>query len=274
MTEPVLELSEHELYFLPPGTPAIAPATRVEVEGDGEVRAFLARLEWQRPDTRTHKNGYVFYVREGVENRVVLSKSISASTQQRMPSERQLKEWIYSAIKYGGQINARRLWHPLETNFGVCFTTQVAEFDYCRENNLFESASFICGAPRIRLPKLAIVRSTSSCNFANGFMRTKTRSLTLPCSGAESRQKRKTRLLLAAKQGIGILCNGSFPSLKKWWRTAVACFPCPMQEFRSGDLIRPGPPKMCRTRWRGQHVGAPLLAKSFNLRFWATNRIA
>ena len=43
MSEATLTLSPHELYFLPPGTPATAPATRVEVEGEGEMRVFLAR---------------------------------------------------------------------------------------------------------------------------------------------------------------------------------------------------------------------------------------
>ena len=46
MSEATLTLSEHELYFLPPGTPATAPALRVEVEVDGEKHWYLTRVEY------------------------------------------------------------------------------------------------------------------------------------------------------------------------------------------------------------------------------------
>lgn len=61
MANETLELSEYELYFLPSGTAATAPATRVEVEVDGEKYEFLARLvicRHERDDINIHRLFY------------------------------------------------------------------------------------------------------------------------------------------------------------------------------------------------------------------------
>ena len=125
MAQPVLELSEHELYFLPPGTPAVAPATRVEVEVEGEVRAFLARLEWMTyPDHPGRRFYWVFYRAE--EGEVVLCDGASASVLTIEKVRGLMTECVRSS-------RILRLWHPPDTIWQATFSKDGGDYLVWRE---------------------------------------------------------------------------------------------------------------------------------------------
>lgn len=140
MSQPTLTLSEHELYFLPPGTPATAPASRVEVEVNGEMRVFLARLEWQSPNVNDRDVYFVFYCsaheeKEVVlvnENRIKLKKSVLTMEEERQ----RICQWIECGHK-------ERFWHPLDASFGVKFKSfGFADIEWRRGERRPESVCF------------------------------------------------------------------------------------------------------------------------------------
>ena len=111
MSNATLELSEHELYFLPPGTPATAPATRVEVNFGGEKRAFLARLVFREifEDCELY---YVFYRDETNIDGSVFAVSIPFM----LGYSPELNDIDLYEILEGSSL---RFWHRAESPFGI-----------------------------------------------------------------------------------------------------------------------------------------------------------
>ncbi len=120
MSNETLELSEHELYFLPPGTPATAPATRVEVEVNGEMRVFLARLEWQYQDIEDSSFYFVFYRDRDIdaENSVILGKGFYITAEESFVSEQKKAARIQQCV---AMRHFERFWCAPNAQFGIRF---------------------------------------------------------------------------------------------------------------------------------------------------------
>ena len=116
MSSETLELSEHELYFLPPGTAATAPATRVEVEFGGEKRAFLARLVFREifDDCELY---YVFYRDEASTDNSVFAVSVAFM----LGYSPDLEDVDLYEIIEG---DCLRLCHGAESPFGIQISSQ------------------------------------------------------------------------------------------------------------------------------------------------------
>ncbi len=121
MSNPILELSEHELYFLPPGTSAIAPATRVEVEADGEVRTFLGRLEWQYQNRDDRDYYYIFHRPAQDESLGLIARGACIKARTVALTAEETFNWIRKNIKSCYPGYTKRLWHPPNADFGIDF---------------------------------------------------------------------------------------------------------------------------------------------------------
>ncbi len=117
MSDATLQLSQHELYFLPPGTPATSPATRVEVEVRGEKFWITVRLECSGRVGRAEQYR-VFWRPEGVEDARVF---VSQVTVEAGPdAERKAISRIRQSIDMGSV----RLWRAPDAPFGVEVSTE------------------------------------------------------------------------------------------------------------------------------------------------------
>lgn len=136
MSNETLELSEHELYFLPPGTPATAPATRVEVEG----KVFLTRLIWDSIEVERY---FIFHRRERSEEILVSSGRISGVVPE-IKSEDEIKFIINTIEPTGGT----RFWCSPHREYGI-FITINGHFYVFRqhENTEGEWVYFRCETP-------------------------------------------------------------------------------------------------------------------------------
>ena len=140
MAEPVLELSEHELYFLPPGTPVIAPATRLEVEVDGEKRAFLARWDWAYSRAEGRGCQSILYRQENVEETDIFGGQSWILKPMDEVSDQEKLERMHDIIS---QKRLNRFWRAPDATYGIVFfPSGIASIYWGWENHLVESVSF------------------------------------------------------------------------------------------------------------------------------------
>ena len=117
MADATLTLSEHELYFLPPSTPATAPATRVEVEVRGTKYWITARLELSgRLDKLDQYR--VFWQPDGIEDARVFVHQITVAGGPDSASDalRRIRRHI--------DLGSVRLWRSPDEAFGVEVSTE------------------------------------------------------------------------------------------------------------------------------------------------------
>ena len=117
MSTSILELSEHELYFLPPGTPAVGEATRVEVEIRGEKFWITARLELSGRLDRLDQYR-VFWRPDGLEDSRVFASQITVAGGP--DSAFDALGRIHHCIDMGSV----RLWRAPDAAFGVEVSTE------------------------------------------------------------------------------------------------------------------------------------------------------
>ncbi len=122
MSQATLTLSPHELYFLPPGTPATSQATRVEVEVDGKIRAFLARSEIYIVPNRKHHSIFLFFKEETADAALIGLESFSLQT-PRAQTENQIADSVKSLVRYN-RIPRNRYWRSPSGAFGVVFNSR------------------------------------------------------------------------------------------------------------------------------------------------------
>ena len=145
MPNETLELSEHELYFLPPGTPATAPATRVEVEVDGAMRVFLARLEWQYQNNDNRDFYLIFYCPAEDEKVGLLFHGACIKARTEALTSEEMRTWMRKSIQTS---YSQRFWCPADKDFGIKFQSfGSADIEWRRDERHPKSVSF-----RWRLP--------------------------------------------------------------------------------------------------------------------------
>ena len=117
MPNETLELSPHELYFLPPGTAATAPATRVEVEVRNEKYWIAARLELRGHLDRLDQYR-VFWQPDGIKDaRVFVTHiTVKGGTDSASDALRQIRRCI--------DLGSVRLWRSPDEKFGVEVSTE------------------------------------------------------------------------------------------------------------------------------------------------------
>ena len=147
---PKLRLSANELYFVAPGTPAVAPATRVEVEIDGEKKLFLARAEWQYRNRKDRSIYHVFYCEEKLENAPIWGDTYFVAASNEPSSKYGMLHALDESIKRG---HSCRFWRPSQEPqepFGVRFRSQrCAEVVWRHESQIVESDTFFWVTPRV-----------------------------------------------------------------------------------------------------------------------------
>ena len=121
MLTPILELSEHELFFCAPGTPALAPAERVEAKGK-PTRIWLARLEFFERDAHRSDLYQIFLRPEDAPDAPILSCRMSSPPRPKKQVEvvpldaKKRASWIKQSLKLE---RFARLWHPSAAPFGL-----------------------------------------------------------------------------------------------------------------------------------------------------------
>ena len=145
MPDETLELSEHELYFLPPGTPATAPATRVEVEVDGEMGVFLARVELREYKDKGRFT-CVFYRREEGAEIIVESLDYVESFKSEEKKVRHICKSIQSEWK-------NRFWRSIDGKFGVIVSLEVTRIFWLIKGRMIDSEvlnpDFLCSMSEV-----------------------------------------------------------------------------------------------------------------------------
>ena len=145
MPEATLTLSEHELYFLPPGTATTAPATRVEVEVDGEMRVFLVRLvicRHERDDINIHR---LFY-RDWQNEVVGICGSREVRSYKPSLTESEKDRLIRQCLS---QNACTRYWHPQHAPFGiVLYRSGEATLNWVVEGQVIQSLEFRWGTEK------------------------------------------------------------------------------------------------------------------------------
>lgn len=133
MLTAMLELSPHELYFLPPDTPAVAKATRVEVEGN----VFLTRLEYQFRNFAGRDSFILFYRNEARRDLVLFGDRTVVDSGT---SEQKISHVTYKCLQ---RKSSHRFWHPHNVTFGVSFSSWgVADVVWREEGKVATSLGF------------------------------------------------------------------------------------------------------------------------------------
>ena len=140
MSDATLKLSQHELYFLPPGTPAVAEAIRMEVEINGERQMFLARLDWTYLEADKRGCLSMFCQREDVRE-VGVFGGMSWILKPLPPfSQQQKRERTREILELN---NLNRYWRAPDASYGVTFRWNgIASIYWGWTNHKKESVSF------------------------------------------------------------------------------------------------------------------------------------
>lgn len=117
MADATLTLSEHELYFLPPGTPATAPALRVEIDFRGQKHWIIVRLEYNERWNK-YAQYRALWQPEGAEDSRVFASQI---TVQNGPDK---VDEALSRIGQSIDMGSVRLWCAPDASFGVEVSTE------------------------------------------------------------------------------------------------------------------------------------------------------
>lgn len=137
MPDETLELSPHELYFLPPGTPATAPAERVEVEVDGEMRTFPARLEWESVRHESSEFYSVFFRVEDARHDEILGHQTSVRKEEEDLTEQEIVELMKNAIAVR---HAQRYWNAPDVPYQLSIGSEWVTVRWDERNEFAESS--------------------------------------------------------------------------------------------------------------------------------------
>ena len=132
----MLELSQHELYFLPPGTPATAPATRVEVEVDGKGRVFSARLILLKQNANQLNFYSIFYRDENVQDSGIFASGACLSAEAIRQSNLSEDDIIRKKAHYPF---AERYWYSPDGDYAIRFNVYSSAIGWgCHRNRAEE----------------------------------------------------------------------------------------------------------------------------------------
>ena len=268
MSEATLTLGEHELYFLPSGTPATAPATRVEIDFGGKKRTFLTRLVF-REIFDDCDLCYLFYCDETNTDGSVFAVSttfMSGASPDLDDDDIDVYEMIEG--------DSLRLWHSAESPFGI----QVSSFN--RGEVHWRNRGVQIAVQGFEWDRLWIRSAFNRCSQAK-FLKFCERL----CCDEDSELKRAVRwndLSSEQKDGTAFGCeNGDWKTLYRLFACAQIVvvynggnFPTPKENnsfWRLDDYSAKRKNRVSRDTWAMRWQAA--LCKIFRPLFWSNDPV-